>query len=96
MADPNRVPAAFAGALAGVLTGARTATLAGVDRRGAAGVVLVGHKCVAVLVVLVVVGGIATVVGGAGIVVDVAGAAGAERRWGAAPGCVALESATWV
>jgi hypothetical protein len=70
MADAREVPAA---ALAGALTGGRAATLAGPERRGVGGVVLVGHKCVVVLVVLEVLGGTAIVVDGVGSVVDVVG-----------------------
>ncbi len=83
MNDPS-VVAAGAGAFAGALA----ATLAGPGRRGAA-LVLVGHKWVAVLVVLVVVGGTVMVVGGTGTVVVVV--VWVPRHWGAV-GCEALVS----
>ena len=76
------------GAGAGAFAGALAATRAGLERRA---LVLVGHMCVVVLVVLVVLGGRTMVVGGVGTVVVVE--AGCARRACGAVGCVALEFA---
>jgi len=100
-ASRGDAPEARAGALTGALAGARDATLAGVERR--AGAVLVGHKCVVVLVVLEVEGGTAMVVVLAGTVVVVArgtvsdcGAVGCETRasakWGPGAEVTSTES----
>jgi hypothetical protein len=80
--------------LAGALAGVRFATRAGLVRWGVGRAALVGIKWVAVLVVLVVLGGTATVVGGTGTVVVVG--AGCATCDNGAVGCVALESAAWV